>query len=83
MSAQQQSLITPAEELVTIARLRKNMIVVLQNFGRLDFCKSRYVDGKNVGPGCGREIYWCTFRGDRPVPLDEDGSRHKCPEIKP
>ncbi len=83
MTPQQQSLLSESAELVDNRRLRKNILVILQNVGRMDFCKQKYVNGEHVGPGCGVEIYWCNFRGGRPVPLNDDGSRHVCREVKP
>ncbi len=83
MSASQIPLISESAELVELNKIRKRMIILLQNVGQQNFCKTKYVDGVPAGPGCGREIYFVKFRGGRPKALDEDGSFHRCPEIKP
>ena len=61
----QETLFTTTEDATTIARLRKNIIVLLQNVGQMNFCKTRYVDGQPAGPGCGREVFWVTMRGGK------------------
>lgn len=84
MSASQAPLFSQSAELVELIKIRKRMVVILQNVGQQNFCKTKYVDGVPAGPGCGREGYWITMRGGRPRFMDEDGSFHKCPEgIKP
>ena len=84
MSTQSQMpLISESAELVELNKMRKRMILLLQNVGEQNFCKTKYVDGQPAGPGCGREGYWITMRGGRARFVDEDGSFHRCPEIKP
>ena len=84
MSAQSQTpLFSQSAELVENRKLLKN-IILLQNFARPGFCKTRYTEGKPDGVGCGREVHFCEFRGRRTKCLDPDGSVHKCPpEVKP
>jgi hypothetical protein len=65
------------------ARHRRTIKMFLQNYGSMAFCKTKYVEGRPAGPGCGREVFFCTFKGDRKKCLNEDGSTHRCPEIKP
>jgi hypothetical protein len=79
MSVTQPPLISESAELIENRQLRKRLLILLQNVGRMDFCKRR-PDGT---PGCGQEIFWVTFRGDRPKPLNDDGSVHVCREVKP
>lgn len=82
MADPQLSFLTPTPELVENLKLKKRILVLLQGTGNMAFCKTRYVDGKPGGPGCGREIFFIPLKsGIRR--FNDDGSFHVCPEIKP
>lgn len=77
----QSALFTQPNLLVENRQFRKRIIMLLQNFGTLNFCKTRYVEGKPSGSGCGREVYFATFKNGRVKCLNEDASFHVCPEV--
>lgn len=79
MADQQQSLITPAPELVELLKLKRNVQRLLQEIGQQAFCR-RKPDG---GPGCGMEIHFIKIKDGRTRALDDNLGTHKCGEAKP